>query len=253
MFKRNSRNSEDNIFKQISHRCDKESYMINCQCSQDCYCDKRGDNIVRLCFNPNIYLHESFIYLSLLLKDCKITSLMSIVNNEITYHVKNFISLRNYLCKHIDNTTLIINELFMFINSFKNYDFIHGNLHIDNIFVDELKSSNTKIIFCVVDLCNSYFTNELNKIKNYKRTSFLGEYDFKKNILYFWDFCSLFISLSIFFNDFQKSKHKNYIEYVRLTIISYIGQQKFEAFTTDYNKFLNTEHYNKIKIKYHSI
>lgn len=255
MFKRYS-DSSHNIFKQIS-KSDNDCFLINCQCNQDCYCDKFKSNIRRLCFNPDIYNYETYIYLTLLAKNSDIPCLMSIKDNEIIYHVKDHSSLRNYIWKNLDNITLIMNELFVFINNFKKYNFVHGNLHIDNIFVNNLNSCDTKLEFHCIDFCNSYIEN--NKNCKYKRTSFLREYEIKKEILYYWDFCSIFISLSLFLNN-PKLKQINKIQstnqiinYIKSIIISYIGQERFEKFVKDYEEYLNTEYYNKIKIKYHSI
>lgn len=247
--------TKTNIFKELSHNCDKDCYLINCQCNQDCYCDKYNQNIRRLCFNPDIYYHESYIYLSLLRKDSNITSMISVINNEIIYHVKSYCSLRNYILKNISNLSIVFNELFKFISIFKNYNFVHGNLHIDNIYVNEKKSTDTRVFFCIIDLCNSYFLDDNILFDcRYKRTSFLGEYDSKKGILYYWDFCSIFISLSIFLTELKILKKNPYwIEYIKKIIKSYIGDSQFEKFILDYNVLLSNENYDKIKIKYHSI
>lgn len=253
MFKRYSDNSH-NIFKQIS-KGDNDCFFINCQCNQDCYCDKFNSNIRRLCFDPDICNHESYVYLTLLTKNSDIPCLMSIKNNEIIYHLKDHSSLRNYLWKNFDNITLIMNELFVFINRFKDYKYVHGNLHIDNIFVDNINSYDMKIKFHVIDFCNSYIENDSIKKCKYKRTSFLREYEIKKEILYYWDFCSIYISLSMFLNNPKITQIDTIkiLEYIKSIIISYIGKERFENFIKDYEEYLNTEHYNKIKIKYHSI
>lgn len=256
MFKRRSDNNH-NIFKQISKKKVDSCFLINCQCNQDCYCDQFNLNIRRLCFDPDIYKHESYIYLMLLTKNSNIPCLMSVKNNEIIYHLKDHSSLRNYMWKNIHNITLIINELFVFIHSFKEYNFVHGNLHIDNIFVDTLNSCDTKVIFHTIDFCNSYIENTDKNCK-YKRTSFLREYEMKKDILYYWDFCSIYISLTLFLNNPKINQINTFqaiefIEYIKTIITSYIGKERFEHFIKEYDDYLNTEHYNKIKIKYHSI
>lgn len=246
MFKKNKESFKDNIFRQITKKCDLECHLINCQSNQSCYCDKEGPNIRRICFREEISQYESNVYLTLLSKNSNITNPISINKNEIIYHLKNHCSLRKFLEKNINNISLIMNELFLFIHSFKNYHFIHGNLHIDNIFIDELMSSNTKIIFKVVDLCYSYFyfNDPVNK-----------RYSYEEKIKNYWDFCSMYLSLSIFLNSKGLLKNKKFnidiLHMIKMIIISYIGNDIFQKFLINYNDYLNTE--TPLKIKYKSI
>ena len=74
----------------------------------------------------------------------------------ITYETRHLISLRSYLdtnkkSKHI---SLVIYELFSFVKTFKKDCFIHGNLTIDNVFINPVSSP---IKFYTVDML-SYCT-----------------------------------------------------------------------------------------------
>ena len=257
-------NTENLFSPKVSSEC----YFINSQCKQHCYCDKdKNGNIQRLCFDINVYHHEINVYMTLLKKNANISTLMSvekkkIKNNEITYFTKHYKSLRTLIneISHNKNVnkfkvkfSLIINELFAYINSFKKYNFIHGNLHIDNIFVEII---DKQLYFYAIDLCNSYFTDshltnnsDFVDIMKYKRTSFLNEYDAKRYVLNYWDFFSMYISLSL-------SSEKNQIidlKYVKTVIENYIGEKMFDYMMKECQKYKDTENYNIIKIKYNSI
>jgi len=243
------------IFKKFSKNIsNKECFYLNLLCNQNCYCKIDEDNnIKRICFNDEIYNHEINIYLTLLKYKADISTMISIHKNEIIYITNNLISLRTFLLNNKSHISLIINETFAFINKFKHYHFIHGNLHIDNIYIN-IKNGYT---FHVIDLCNSYIINEMN-INNvninennsisYKRKSFIDTfifYSYLEDNLYYSDFLSLFISLKLFF---EKEKPK-YISYIQSVVCNYIGKYKFDEIM----KFLVTEKQNDIKEKYHSI
>jgi len=268
----------DNLF---APKVNSECYFLNCQCKQDCYCDKdKNGNIRRLCLDINAYHHEINVYMTLLKKNANISTLISVENkkmksNELIYFTKHYKSLRKLLSEINENKnssskfkitfSLIINELFAYINTFKKYNFIHGNLHIDNIFIEIV---DNQLFFYVIDLCNSYFTDNDTenvdsndyiikyKIKyktkyetKYKRTSFLNEYDAKRYVLNYWDFFSIYISLSL-------SNEKNSVidlKYVKTVIENYIGEKMFDYMMKECQKYKDTENYNLIKIKYNSI
>jgi hypothetical protein len=245
----------DNIFNTLSKH-DTICYLLNFQCKQDCYCDKdKNNNIRRIFFDKNIFSHESNVYLNLLTKNANITTNISIINNhELYYDTSNYINLRLYLTKHHKNLDLLINELFSFVNSFKKYNFIHGNLHIDNILLDITSNKKDNIInnFYIIDLSNSYFieNKKINKCA-YKRTSFLEEYDLKSSILKYWDFLSLYTSLKLFFEN-----HKtliNSIEYIETVISTFIGHTKFNLLLEKYNNMIDIQKYNILRSKYKSL
>ena len=241
-----------NIFTTYDH-----CYFINFQCKQDCFCENKEGNIHKICFNNDIFLHETNIYLNLLSYNADLTTMISTINKQvIVYHIKNFISLRQYMItmtntiKDKSHIPILLNEVFSFIHSFKKYNFIHGNPHIDNIYV-KIKNTNQLDFekFYIIDLSNSYF----NKLQDttYKRTSFLEEYDKKNHILKHWDFLCIFTSLKIYF---ENNIHLlNHISYIQSIIVKYIGHDTFTDLIHQYQQIIDYEHYNNIKKKYKSI
>lgn len=192
--------------KKKNSNCEK----INNKCIQACNCDNLGgssNNIIRYFDNDDLYKWEISVYLKLIEIDSHITPLITSKNYEICYELEGYYSLRNFL-NNIENKKdeeiiLILNEVYSFINTFKKYNFVHGNLHIDNIFI---KKTNNLYDFRVIDYVNSYILNEKYKKYNnnsFKRTSFLGEYELKenKNFLRYWDFFTMYISLKMLFKN----------------------------------------------------
>ena len=178
--------------------CDK----INDKCMQSCTCvviDRNSNDITRMYDNNDLYNWEVCVYLKLL--GSKITPLVSCEENKLCYVLNEYISLRQLINKDIKNInkiSLVLNELYSFINTFKKYNFIHGNLHIDNIFIKELEK--TKFDFKVIDYANSYILNSKSST-NFYRSSFLGEYDDKEDFLKYWDFFTVYVSLKNYFKN----------------------------------------------------
>lgn len=265
-----------NVFKSLS-TFDKDCYFLNSKCNRECYCDRDKDNnIRRICFDKTIFNYETFIYLSLLKRNADITSMISFNKNDLVYITKDYISLRIFLLNNPNHISLIINEVFAFVNTFKKYNFIHGNLHIDNIFVD----INNNYKFHIIDLCNSYYNTTSDDETNcsFKRTSFIdmkndGDSDglnsknekehsftvsFKEKNLIHWDFLSLFISLKLFFDKCKCKikKRDEFINYTKSTITNYIGKNKLDDALKYYNYYINSteiENGNGTRIKYYSI
>lgn len=244
-----------NIFKD-SFKYDRDCYFLNLQCDQDCYCDKDINNdIRRIFFDNTIFKHEVYIYLSLLKNNINITPLLSNHNNDIIYITNNLISLRTFLIKNPNHLHLIINEIFAFVNTFKKYNFIHGNLHIDNIYIDV---KNTYQFF-VIDLCNSYYmgqdSNYGDSNINFKRKSFIDinnnklEQDtFKKNYSHYWDFVCLFFSLNLYFENSEDS-----LNYIKDALTNYMNKDKVnDIIYYSHRLQLNNERYHHIRYKYHS-
>jgi hypothetical protein len=176
---------------------------INNKCIQECKCcieSKNSDNIIRLFDNNELYKWETKIYLKLV--NSEIVPLIN-TNKEsnIIYILNEYVSLRRFLKEkeNYNNTNLILNELYSFINTFKKYNFVHGNLHIDNIFIKQNMNDKIKYDFKVIDYVNSYIKNER---LSFYRTSFIGEYDVKNNeFLNYWDFFTIYISLNRFYKN----------------------------------------------------
>lgn len=185
------------------------------------YIDSKN-NIIKKFDNNKIYKNEIDIYLYLL--DKNITLLSSSSNSSICYHITNEISLYNYL-KEIKNNSIyksnikiVLNELFGFVNKFKSYNFIHGNLNIHNIFLNPNVFSNTflqKQNFYVIDFNNS---------KIYKKDNI-----YKSN----WDFFTLYVSLK----KFLKNDIKDLI-YLETLIINYIHKSNLKYLLNKYSNYL---------------
>lgn len=250
----------ENIFRD-SFKNDRDCYFLNLQCNQDCYCDKdTNNNIRRIFFDPLIFKYEVYIYLSLLKNNINITPLISNKNNDIIYITNELISLRTFLIKNPKHVTLIINEAFAFVNTFTKYNFIHGNLHIDNIYID----TKNKYKFYVIDLCNSYYTS--NNIDLYNNSSNNGNFNFKRKsyidlnnntkehekfkleYLNYWDFLCLFCSLNLYFE-----KSKEHLNYTKSAIQNYMNKEKVDEILYYCTIHLNNDDYHRIRRKYHSI
>ena len=148
---------------------------------------------------------------------------------------------------------VLSNELFAFVNNFKKYNFIHGNLHIDNIYIN----IQDMYQFFVIDLCNSYYSTSCsnNAIDvTFKRKSFIDvnknilEHDkFKDKYCDFWDFICLFFSLNIYFEN-----NKNHLNYIKESVTNYINKDKVNDILHYYTYNLNNDEYYRIRKKYHS-
>jgi hypothetical protein len=204
-----SNNKKYNPFK--SKVVDIECKNINKYCN-DCIFEKdENKNIVKCFLNKDIYEWEVMTYLSLM--DKSFIPSMEVCDLSIVYSTRDMVSLYNYLKKNKGkNIKMLLNELYGFIKYLMKFNFIHGNLHIHNIFINQ-KTFNDDPKFYLIDLSNSYkFKNiyeypyveeihfTLNSTRNYWRTSFIGEYANKnddKNLLY-WDLFTLYISLKMY-------------------------------------------------------
>lgn len=186
------------LFKRKNAAKDDECRFLSGGSLQPCVCakDKTG-NMTKMFMseemaNWEIYVHGQ-MQESLMLPD------ISIDNHVLTYKTRGKVSLRTYLtCNSNINTTLLLNELFSFVNTFRHFRFLHGNLHLDNIFMDNVQNANK---FYLIDYANSYVISKRVTYPLYKRTSFIGEYEYKtqsQNFVY-WDFLTIYVSLKTFF------------------------------------------------------
>jgi hypothetical protein len=215
----------ENIFRSIKRDVD----CINLEklCFQKCIYDKDQNKKIlkRFLNNTQILEWESIVYLYLL--DKNITTPVTIINNRIEYDTSDKISLYEYLTlKKQYNTKLVLNELFGFVSTFREYNYLHGNLHIYNIFLNK-----NSLKFCVIDFSNSFLIDKIENPK-YQRSSYLGETDMKIKSTFFeyWDFFTLYISLKNIITD---SYLENLIRY-------YIKQDVLQRFQDEYNKYKKT-------------
>lgn len=96
--------------------------------------------------HKTLFEWEAYIYsrISKIVPD-----LCDLGDREMTYDLTNLTSIRKILRENDNDFENLCNNLFLFIDSFKKYSFIHGNLKIDNIFID--KNGN----FSVIDFTHS--------------------------------------------------------------------------------------------------
>lgn len=207
----------NNINKIYTSVKDKECDLIHKSNLSKCifYRNSRN-NIIKKFKNSFEYNHEICIYLYLL--DKNITLLSTPDNLSLRYNITNEISLYTYLINYTHNIKFILNELFCFINTFKYYKFLHGNLHIHNIFLNPLQTSH----FYVIDFTNSKIFNK----PNYTQKS-------KNIIIYNWDFFTLYISLKMFFKNNIKI-----LIYLDNLIQTYINKIDLESLLNEYKNLV---------------
>ena len=214
---------------------DSNTYYLNSKTSNEaCFYNINTDkNLSKICFDKNIYIKESHIYLQLLKKQetnsPMISTLMSTKSfndiYEIIYITHDLISLRQYLLQHQTKMILILNEVYSFVSIFNKYDFIHGNLHIDNIFLSP--KDYIYLEFSIIDLSSSSFSNKDSSLS-----------------LNYWDYYTLYLSLKIFIeNNVKEATSHKYIEYIINIIKNYIGsEKKFNHVFTYYKQLYQTHH-----------
>lgn len=211
--------SPDNIFK---NRVDDECRLLNNKCIQPCICDRDSEKNITKYFNSQeVYQWESNVYVSYFDKD--IFPLVTPHHKQLTYVVKDMVSLRTYLKIGKVNMSYTLNELFSYIRSFRNHKFLHGNLHIDNVFLNP-KTFDKRAHFFVIDYANSYVLKR-HSSPSYKRTSFIGEFESKTKDTKFiyWDFLTMYVSLKVYFREYPQ--HLLILEEV---ISTYISKQKLQ-------------------------
>jgi hypothetical protein len=228
------RKYDDNIFKNISSKIDSECKYLTQLCHQECVFDKNNtDNIVKHCRSKSIYEWETVVYLYLL--DKKISTLVTGGEHyQITYDTNDKVSLYTHLKNNKNNTKIILNELFGFVSKFRQYNFLHGNLHVHNIFIDPQRYT-----FYVIDFSNSFLLDDTHqKTPNYQRSSFIGEMDNKITSMLFeyWDIFTLYVSVKLLLKDNLQG-----INYLETIITNYIKQPDIlKRFTDEYLKFNET-------------
>lgn len=137
LIKNSKTDIKNNIFKQ--NIIDPECCLLNkCLGTRNSFYEKESTNIVKYYKDENIFATE--IILHQYLSNKKITTDFDIdlKNKKLSYIIDGKISLYNYLetCNHYGKIRVLSNELFAFVNNFKKYNFVHGNVHIANIFVN---------------------------------------------------------------------------------------------------------------------
>jgi len=211
----------ENIFRRCT---DQECHLLNSKCGKLGICGKDEDgNIFKLCTSEDVFNWEVAVYLDML--EANIFPYVSTVGKLLTYSTKKLVSVRTFLKQQPRiNFTVFLHELYSFVNSFRKHCFLHGNLHVDNIFVHPTKF-HTAPRFFVIDYANSFILKKRHSIPIYTRTSFMEEYDVKLKFTAFmdWDFITLHVSLKQMF--FKQGERLCIIDNV---ITTYIKKESLE-------------------------
>lgn len=124
----------------------------------------------------------------------------------------------------------ILNELFSYVFNFRHCNFVHGNLHIYNIFYD----NQTKQFYCL-DLSDSNFIeNNININPNYKQHFYSRLVE--KQSKYYCDLLSIFSSLKIYFKNDQKT-----IDYITERILVFIPKDILTEYIIEEDLILNAQ------------
>jgi RIO-like serine/threonine protein kinase len=177
------------------------STFIDNKCNQNCWTTfDRFGNLQRSFPFESDCVREWEIYVYLKLVHTHIVPLCDADDKKIVYNVAGYISLRECLL-NTRRLSLLLNELFSFVNGFRVHGFIHGNLHIDNIMCEYVGNEPLGFRFVVVDYANAYLTNSRRK-PAYRRQSFMGHFDANNEL----DFTTLSVSLRAFMQKYMENK-----------------------------------------------
>lgn len=231
----------ENVFK--TEKRDDECNELNLRCKQPCvYGRNKDSSIFKVCILHEMWEWETEVYLRLL--DTGLFPANDAQTNVMVYGTKNMVSVKTYLMSHKNgNTTLFFNELFSFVNTFKAKGFVHGNLHMGNIFV---KKRLKGLQFAVIDYANSYLLSrgigegldtqlKRNTYPKYDRTSYMGEYNNKltdPNFIY-WDLLTLYVSLKTHLSN-QASRCANELAILDKIMSIYIQRSKLTQLLSVY-------------------
>lgn len=230
LFKKREKQTE-NIFKSSkSEKKDSECENISLNSYQTCVCNRDSKrNIVKYYCLENMFEWEICVYLYII--NTKIALKTSLCDKNIVYDTRDKVSLYTFLKNNNPNIKFLLNELFGFVCKFRTFNFLHGNLHIHNIFVNpEMFIRKGK--FYVMDFSNSFILDKtISKTPDYNRSSFIGESDKKISSIFFeyWDFFTLFVSLKIYFKD-----SIDIIVYLETLIENYIKKDVLLRFIKEY-------------------
>lgn len=218
-----------NIFK--IKKKDSECFLLNKYCLQKCYCERSLDgNITKYFIDKDVFKWEIEVYSKLMNKGIVPEITTECTSSCLTYNIKDKISIYNYLLQNKNYTKVILNELYSFVKKFNRYHFLHGNLHLHNIFVNP-ETFLSKGDLYVIDFSNSYLfeTNRrgVTSCPKYNRTSFIGEYEkkIKDEFFIYWDFFTLYVALKMFF----KADLENLV-YLEHLIQNYMSEANVEKF-----------------------
>lgn len=144
------------------------------------------------------------LYVCNYLSNTSIIPKIEVCDGSIVYDTTGMVSLRSFLQNNLekDCTFRILNEVFCMIKNFKRYNFIHGNLHIDNIFIRCPFGKHIIPKIVVIDFSNSHVKNA---DPQFKRKNFLGQSFNYHQIGKYMDYVTFYLSFIDFVNT-KKSK-----------------------------------------------
>jgi hypothetical protein len=207
-----SKDKYKNIFKLVSKKIDTICYNNNKKSFNLMFYDINIENNIEKYFiHEDMFEWEVKVYLYLV--DKNIVPLSCSGNQKMIYYTNNKTPLFDILKTKNTNTKFILNELFSFVNKFKKIHFVHGNLHLYNIFLDK------DGIFSVIDFSNSSFKN---KFPEYKVDYFYENH-------YLIDIYTLYIELY----DFYKN-NSEILCYLQDLLLNYIDNENFKKITKAY-------------------
>jgi hypothetical protein len=156
--------TDNNIFKQDI--IDPECCLLNkCLGTINSFYEKNWDNnnIVKYYKDKDNFATEIILHYYLSNKRITTDFDINLKNKKLSYILDGKISLYNYLetCNHYGILRVLSNELFAFVNNFKKHDFVHGNLHIGNIFINP-----QKLTLCIIDFTHAYLVPNKSAIDN---------------------------------------------------------------------------------------
>jgi hypothetical protein len=209
-----------NIFASINKR-DKECNQLNKNANSAFYtCRTKDKNICKHYFIDSLFQWESLICLHLFQKSIIPIVEIDSINLTITYQVKDMMSLRSFLLCNKNKARIVISEVFSMIKNFKRYKFIHGNLHIDNIFVNYNNNNKNNNLY-VVDFTNSNITGSIFKNPYYKPSITTPPYYLSDSNV---DYMTIYASLLEFIKSKSSGSNKDYLlDHLKKQIAEYVS------------------------------
>lgn len=189
MLKNSKTDIKNNIFKQDI--IDPECCLLNKwkRTFGTHFYEKASTSIVKYYQDENNFATEIILHQYLSNKKITTDFKFNLENKQLSYILDDKISLYNYLetCNESDGLLrVLLNELFAFVNKFKKYNFVHGNLHIANIFVNPKTLKLYTIDFthsCFLSKQDTSVQQDLNSLYKSLKKYFTQKRD-NKSLLY---------------------------------------------------------------------
>lgn len=190
---------KNNIFTQdvVNKNC-RLLNKYNGSLLQNSFYEMENSNIIKYYRNDDEFSCELILHQYLSNKNITLDFDIDLQNKTLCYNITNEISIHDYLesCNNYPTIIILLNELFGFINTFKKYHLLHGNLHIHNIYINP-----TTLVMYAIDFTNSKLYLKSEPIE-----------------LVYHDFYTIYHSLNTYFT--KKSDHKS-LEYMKSLLLNY--------------------------------